>query len=298
MANFYIEKIRYLDENYEFVPPDEFYRALFPVGSFQTSKDDEARKGNGILICKKANDKMMPPQIVYDDHAEIRKVINNEGYYKDHKFVFMAPVSYAGKRRLNDNARTAYAMAIDTDKVDAGNIRNLMHIATNIKAFPVPTYLVVSGAGIHVYYVFDEPVQLFEDKYEALDTLKSLITTRLWNKYTSKDPNVQYQPITQAYRMPGSKTKKGSIVRAYKTGNVISVEDIISCLSADEFAEYRANKNMRARNKYAQMRKKLREYWEHPNKAFDELSALCYDMEHVTIEEAKAMYPKSHRRAA
>lgn len=293
--NLYEDKVAYCDATYEYIEPMQFYFELFPEGTFQTEGEVYNNKANGMIIVCTKDDKKRT-RIVYDDRTELEKLISNTDIYENHKFAFMAPVTYVGRRRLNDNAIKAYAIVIDIDQVDASNLKNLMNMAAEVKLFPVPTYIVVSGNGIHVYYVFDEPVELYEDKYEALDTLKALLITKMWNRYTSQDKNVQYQPITQAYRIPGSRTKAGKTVRAYRTGKVINIEDIISCLSGESFAEYRSDKNIRARHKYSQMRKKLVEYWEKPDKAFDELAAICYDMEHISLDEAKEMHPEWYQR--
>lgn len=293
-TNTYKEKIEYCDANFEYIEPMQFYYELFPAGTFQTIDEAHNNKANGMIVVSTKDNKKRT-RIVYDDRSEIKKLINNSDIYEDHKFAFMAPVTYVGKRRINDNAIRAYAIVIDIDQVDVNNLKSIMHIAS-LKYYPQPTYIVVSGNGVHVYFVFDEPIELYEDKYEALETLKALLTTLIWNQYTSQDENVQYQPITQAYRMPGSRTKSGEITKAYRTGKVINIEDIISCLSADAFATYRANRNVKAYNKYSQMRKKLNEYWKQPNKAFDDLAAICYDMEHISLEEAKEMHPEWYQR--
>ena len=68
--------------------------------------------------------------------------------------------------------------------------------AENIRTLPIPTFLVMSGTGLHVYYVFEEPIDLYPNIKLQMKALKYDLTFRMWDyKSTSKKERVQYQSI-------------------------------------------------------------------------------------------------------
>ena len=78
--------------------------------------------------------------------------------------------------------------------------------------FPLPNILVNSGHGLHVYFLLEEPVPLYNvDAWKALSKLKHNLTTLIWRSDSSTIPKaqMQYQPILQGFRLPGTLTKFG-----------------------------------------------------------------------------------------
>lgn len=79
----------------------------------------------------------------------------------------MSPISYIGKKRNSDNARALYALTIDLDGVIIKNgdepmgLKALFHQIENLERIPMPTYIVSSRMGLHLYYVFEKPIMLF-----------------------------------------------------------------------------------------------------------------------------------------
>lgn len=79
--------------------------------------------------------------------------------------------------------------------------------AENIRTLPVPTFLVMSGTGLHVLR-FEEPIDLFPNIKLQMKSLKYDLTFRMWDyKSTSKKDKVQYQSIVQGFRMVGALTR-------------------------------------------------------------------------------------------
>ncbi|GAA9973920.1 hypothetical protein VN0948_15480 [Helicobacter pylori] len=74
---------------------------------------------------------------------------------------------------------------------------------------PRPTFVVLSGVGLHVYYVFDKPIDLFPNIKLQLKAYKYALTFNIWRyKETSKEKETQYQSINQSFRMVGSINEK------------------------------------------------------------------------------------------
>lgn len=143
-------------------------------------------------------------------------------FVEDRQFAIMSPLTYVGRTRRSKNARFCYGFAIDLDGVTTDHLANLLHqMRTKDPIFPktfLPraNFIVVSGTGIHVYYLFENPVPLFERHKMVLNALKHFLTSKLWQyKITTSVENIQYQPIFQGFRVPGSLTKFGTEVRAF-----------------------------------------------------------------------------------
>ena len=69
---------------------------------------------------------------------------------------------------------------------------------------PKATYVVNSGYGLHLYYLFDDPVPLYPKIQRQLKEMKYELARHIWNKYTSTIQDVQQQGIAQGFRMVGS----------------------------------------------------------------------------------------------
>ncbi len=198
--------------------PADFYRDLFPVGSFQDEKkrdyiaDD---KGNGFLVFRTAEEKMHT-RMVFDNHFEIWEHLRNDT-------VFMSPVSYFGKNRTLANARELYALVFDLDEVSAYRLMLFFSYCVKRKSMPYPSYVVNSGNGIHLYYLFENPIPLYPNIQKQLKRLKYALTTLIWNIDTSGLEKRQYQGINQGFRLVGSGTKKGHTVSAWKSGDKVSL---------------------------------------------------------------------------
>ncbi len=194
------------------VTPKEFYRDLFPVGSFERKMKYDDQKPNGIVLEILDDGKRVVRELVTDDHRGFLKPRDG--------FTIASPISYYGKHRTGSNARYLHALAFDIDGQEPKHLRDLIH-QMQIEHIPMANYIVNSGNGVHVYYVFDEPIPLFPQNQKYLRAIKHALTGRLWNLYTSKFKEVQYQGIMQGFRLVGSTSKLGKDypVCAYRIGN-------------------------------------------------------------------------------
>ena len=228
--DYYKNKIEWLESiGYKELSPYEYYRMMFPIGSFQTTDESNGDfKPNGLILFRNTGDEdnRMHTGIIYDELDTVTECINREGRYADHEFVIVSGCSYIGRRKRNKDARYCYAIIIDVDQVDKSQLANIIGMAES-KMIPMPTAIVVSGNGVHVVYMLFEPIRLYPKQLEALNQVKSLLIRKIWNANTSLDRNVQYQGVVQGYRMVGTKTKKGHITKAFLTGNKVCIDDLI-----------------------------------------------------------------------
>ena len=210
------EKLR---QSYKEVTSMDFYRDIFPVGSFERKGHFEDERGNGIITVidgEKARN-----YLVFDD----LDTINN---FSGCEFAIISPVGYCGRNRTAKNARWLYGIAIDLDGVELPQMRDLFYQMQN-KILPQCTYCINSGHGLHLYYLFERPVPLYKHLQDKLRDFKYELIAKIWNRFTStytERDQVQYQGIFQGFRIVGTQTKLGSeyLVTAFKTGDRVTVE--------------------------------------------------------------------------
>lgn len=216
----YLEKNEYLMAVLEVVKPHEFYRELFPLGSFERKGHQEDGRGNGIALEIKGNGKVNRYTIC--DELEGLEDL----YSKD--FVIISPVSYFGKQRSGRNARYLYALAFDLDGVGMPQLRDTLH-QMNREILPKATFVVNSGTGLHLYYVLTKPVPMYPHNQSWLKELKYSLTRQIWNRFTSTIKEPQMQGILQGFRVVGSYSKLGGSfpVVAYRFGGLVELESLL-----------------------------------------------------------------------
>ncbi len=135
---------------------------------------------------------------------------------RNKKFVVMSPITYIGRNRNSNNARYCYGLAFDIDGINEKKMIDLLH-QMDTNWIPTANIIVNSGNGVHLYYLFKEPIALFNNVKPLLKTLKYKLTNVLWNSYTSILKDKQYQGIFQGFRMPETLTKFSKEVKAFTT---------------------------------------------------------------------------------
>lgn len=221
---------KYLYTYYDELEPKEFYREIFKEGELQKKGVYDKGKYNGIIV-EVTTDKLHDGRnkilrhTLTDDLDKIDEVVGRDN------FCLMSPISYIGKTRNSDNARALYALTIDLDGViikngdDPTGLKTLFHQIENLERIPMPTYIVSSGTGLHLYYVFEKPIMLFPNVVKQLQKYKRELTRIVWQGYITKlEDNVQYESLFQGFRVVGTITKKGERARAFQTGKRVTME--------------------------------------------------------------------------
>lgn len=205
----------------------DFYRDLFPEGEFEKKGIYEDGKYNGIAVSIAKGKNHTKRYTITDDLNAITEMVSTDD------FCLMSPISYVGKSRKSVNARFMYALAIDLDGIDTleqwdffmMQIEKGHEMLSFVWGLPKPTYLVASGTGVHIYYVFEKPVPMFKNIVEQLEVLKRRLTWQAWTQGASSlHDKVQYESLFQGFRVVGTITKTGGRCRAFKTGEKVTVE--------------------------------------------------------------------------
>lgn len=221
----------WLAQFFDEVEPMDFYRAVFPQGCLDTAGAFTPGKYTGIIVAVtnekwKSGKYKVKRYTVTDDLEAVQTVLQTDD------FCVCSPISYAGKKRESAAARELYGIAVDVDHIRMrdGIPQGLIdlwegHIKT-VERIPKPTYIVSSGTGIHLYYLLDTPLEMRQNTVIELQAMKRELTRLLWNEGIVDildDRDIQYEPIFQGFRMPGTITKKGDRARAFETGSRVSI---------------------------------------------------------------------------
>lgn len=190
------------------------YSDIFQLGSGLIQRaDNEVRntKANPIGYWKNREAIKGHYRIMFDDTFEETLTELQEA-----DFAIINGLSYFGRKNLQAAANKMYCMIFDIDGVTDKTLNNFLSGAIRAEAYPTPNYIALSGHGIHLYYLLEEPLSLYPNIKIQLKNLKYGLTEKMWNPYTSIDEKVQHQGINQGFRPIGGKTKiDGVRVRAF-----------------------------------------------------------------------------------
>lgn len=198
----------------------------FGEGYLQTSGEDPGHyKANPIAYWRNNGEEQGHFRVMFEDEfAELLGEIQRAD------FAIMNCNTYFGRRNRMEHASKMFAMVFDLDGVTEKTLRAFLSGATEAGVYPYPTYIVLSGHGVHLYYVFDEPVSLYPNIKLQMKELKYALIKKIWNQYTSTDEHPQMQGIGQSFRVIGGKTKEGAgedMLRAFRmTTHPTSVEEL------------------------------------------------------------------------
>lgn len=212
----FLDKSEMLKALFDEVHYSDFYDDLFPVGSFESKGQFDEKKGNGIATG--ISEYKSQNYLITEERDIIHELV-------DLDFVITSPISYFGRRRSAKNSTLLYGLTFDLDGVSIKSLGNLLHQFKH-GANPTPTYIINSGHGLHLYYIFEEPIRLYNHIKEPLKKMKFELISKLWNANTSDIPERQYQGIFQGFRMVGSPTKFGKDYRliAFKSGEKVDLD--------------------------------------------------------------------------
>lgn len=229
MTDNYYEAYEYLRASFPEVCGDDFYRELFPNNENSGEKHMDFSHPNAIYLYRDEEDQ--------ERNVLRRRVMLNDNWERDYveyvecnRMTLCSGLAYRRKQNRLENAQKMNALIFDLDGVGARELRNLFlrfgGSPQELRRLPMPTFLVLSGTGLHVYYVFEEPIDLYPNIKLQLKRLKYDLTFRMWEyKATSQVKAIQYQSINQGFRMVGSINEKhGNQLIAFRTGERVTLD--------------------------------------------------------------------------
>ena len=223
------------------IEPIDFYRSIFPEGELDIRGAFTEGKFTGIA-CEITGEKKengstkIRRYSITNDLQEIEELLESEN------FVILSPISYIGKSRKTDSARVMYAFAIEIDGIrvnengEAVGLNDMFYQMEN-GILPYPNYIVASGNGLHLYYLFEKPLVLYKNVKKSLVKFKHEFTKLLWNQYItnlSAEKDIQYESAFQGFRLAGGVAKNGLRTRVFQvTDSPISIERLNTYVSSD-----------------------------------------------------------------
>lgn len=193
------------------VSPLDLYKSLFCIGDGYIQSKGEYRekgssnfKGNPIVyFSEQANYKgQLKRNILLEDTfeeqlKEIQKYPSN----------LLNACTYYGKKKDKEHADRCFGLIFDIDDIDEITLNRFLFGATIKEGiYPTPNYIVLSkgGHGMHLYYLFEEPIRLFPKIKIQLKSLKHDMTRWIWNPLVSNNENIQYQSFDQSFMVAGT----------------------------------------------------------------------------------------------
>jgi hypothetical protein len=251
LQKLYLEKNVHLEQFLERVTPYEFYRLIFPEGSFERRGHFEDARGNGIAMTLPHVGGINGVALEIEGNGKARRYTITDDLealkgLQDTDFTIISPISYFGKQRSCKNARYLYALVFDLDGVGMPQLRDTLH-QMNKDILPKATFVVNSGTGLHLYYVLKEPVPMYPQNQKYLKELKYALTRQIWNRFTSTIKEPQMQGIMQGFRVVGSGSKlgRGYPVVAFRYGDKVDVEELLDFIPDSNGERQRVQKIMR-----------------------------------------------------
>lgn len=215
----FVVKDFYLKSLYPTVRPTDFYRYLFPVGSFERQGHPEDRRGNGIAVSIDVEKKQGAKTVVTDGLEQLDDLL-------EQSFVVMSPIAYYGRSRRADHALWLHALTFDIDYVLLPQLKTIIDWFDRLRELPRPTFVVNSGHGVHLYYVFEQPIPMYPSNQREFMKLKRNLINKIWTKYTSNHPErKEALGVVQGFRMVGSYVKMGFYrLSAWRTGGRVTLD--------------------------------------------------------------------------
>ena len=131
-------------------------------------------------------------------------------------------------------AKDVHALIIDMDNVWAGVLQSALQNDWNEddKELPKPTYIVNSGTGLHLYFLFDEPIPHYVCNSEKIDQLSRRLAVQQTTSPTYLQKQVQW--FGQDFRMAGSLNKYNWRNEVFRVGEKWDIDRLAQAVGMED----------------------------------------------------------------
>lgn len=147
--------------------------------------------------------------------------------FRDDIAVF--PASFFGWPKQK-NLCDFYAIVIDIDGISAADLYILLKV--QIKQL-LPTYLVNSGHGVHLVYLFDKPIAAYSYRHKAIKLMIEKVSDFFNKSGFSYKIDPASKSLVHPYRVVGSKTKLGQQCVVFRIGKRWSIDKMLKKLGIE-----------------------------------------------------------------
>lgn len=225
MTKNYQECYEYLSTQFPEVSGCEFYKEIFPDNEVSGVKYQDFSHPSAIYLYRDEDQRVRRRKMYCDTWEQ-----DYTKFVERNRFTLCSGLVYRRNRNRLENAQRMNALIFDLDGVGLRELRNLFlrfgGDPVRVRRLPMPTFLVLSGTGLHIYYVFQQPIDLYPNIKIQMKSLKYDLTFRMWEyKGTSQMEAIQYQSINQTFRMVGSINEKyDTPLVAFRIGKQVTLE--------------------------------------------------------------------------
>lgn len=131
-------------------------------------------------------------------------------------------------------AKDVHALIIDMDNVWAGVLQSALQNDWNEddKELPKPTYIVNSGTGLHLYFLFDEPIPHYVCNSEKIDQLYRRLAVQQTTSRIYLQKQVQW--FGQDFRMAGSLNKYNWRNEVFRVGEKWDIDCLAQAVGMED----------------------------------------------------------------
>ena len=131
-------------------------------------------------------------------------------------------------------AKDVHALIIDMDNVWAGVLQSALQNDWNEddKELPKPTYIVNSGTGLHLYFLFDEPIPHYVCNSEKIDQLYRRLAVQQTTSRIYLQKQVQW--FGQDFRMAGSLNKYNWRNEVFRVGEKWDIDRLAQAVGMED----------------------------------------------------------------
>lgn len=141
--------------------------------------------------------------------------------------MLMGGCTYFNNWISKKSAKDIYSFIIDMDNVYSGTLLNALRQdwkTANGEELPMPTYIVNSGTGLHLYFVLTEPIPNYKATTENLDKLYRALAIQQTTKRVYLKKQVQW--FGQDFRMAGGMNKYNWKNTVFRVGEKWDIDEL------------------------------------------------------------------------
>ena len=215
---------------------------------------------------------IMPVVFIDDDEQKhIVKMSIDEAIAQaeDRNDILMGGTTYFKGYISKNTAKDVHSFIIDMDNVYSGPLLQAFRdnwATANGEPTPLPTYMVNSGTGLHLYYVLSEPIPHYHVNAENIDKLYRALAIQQTTKRNFLQRQVQW--FGQDFRMGGALNKYNWRNDIYRVGEKWDIDRLGEAVGLKDTHFVRYNEPKPKMKKEAKKREKKKVTGWHTNQAF------------------------------
>lgn len=175
------------------------------------------------------------------------------------------------------SCRDVYGFIIDADNFYSGTLQNALQdnwYTASGDYTPMPTYIVNSGTGLHLYYLFDSPIPNYKSSTRQLDMIYRALAVQQTTRRVFLHKQVQW--FGQDFRMAGGLNKYGWINSAYKVGSKWDIDKLAQAVGFKDI-HVRRYDEQRQPDQQPQRRRIVRKGWRTSPRFYEYALKNCHD---------------------